>query len=281
MSVRASATSFAFARSLPRARASTNDDVSTSAPRSVARTVANDPNLWLENWFACVNADAIRVLAKLPVAKTHARTLGCVDEERGVWIPGGRTLGMIASGRGDAEFVRELFNVLGKSHFDLTDDDGRIAMHYAAAKGSVEIVRALVDIGLDADARDDAGATPLVEATTRGNVEVVSYLMDLGADVTVKTGDGIALDGYLAQAAPRFNDLLLRALRMSGPGGCSRLRRGQKTYLRDRVRLSAILSSLSVEQLVDLAVDWRASTRDVGRPPEKRKLVDALLATTP
>ena len=222
------------------------------------------------------------MLASMPVAKTYAKEFGRADAARGVWIPGGRTLGMIAAGRGGGrDFVDELAAVVGKAHFEVTDDDGRTAMHYAAAAGSSEIVQALVEMGCDVNAKDDAGSTPLAEAATRGNVAVVDLLVDLGADITVKNADGGALDGILAQSAPRFNDLLLRVLKIAGPGGCARLRRGQKTYLRDRARLRAILGSLSTEHLIDLAVDWCASTRAIGRPPDRDKLLDALLATTP
>lgn len=244
--------------------------------------MANDPNLWLENWFSCSNPAAIRVLASMPVAKTYAKEFGRADAARGAWIPGGRTLGMIAAGRGGGrDFIDELAAVVGRGHFEATDDDGRTAMHYAAAGGSSEVVRALVEMGCDVNASDDDGSTPLAEAATRGNIAVVELLIELGADITVKNADGGALDGILAQSAPRFNGLLLRVLKTAGPGGCARLRRGQKTYLRDRARLRAILGSLSTEHLIELAVDWRASTRAVGRPPDRNKLLDALLATTP
>ena len=86
---------------------------------------------------------------------------------------------------------------------------------------------------------------------------------------------------HLAQRAPRMNAQLARVLKIAGPGGCGRLKRGEKSYLTKRKSLKRELESLDVQSLVDVAVYWRANVRSAGSPPEKAKLVDLLLACTP
>ena len=237
---------------MTRANGASREDATTR--ESVTRTVANDRALWLKDWFACENPRAVRVLASMPVARCDARLLGGVDAG-GTWVSGGTTL---------------------------DDDDGRFAMHHAAAHGHANVARALAEIGCDVNAVDECeGSTPLILAACFERAEVFDALLDLGADVTVRDFGNATCAGHLAQRAPRMNAQLARVLKIAGPGGCGRLKRGEKSYLTKRKSLKRELESLDVQSLVDVAVYWRANVRSAGSPPEKAKLVDLLLACTP
>jgi hypothetical protein len=255
---------------------------SSSSSSSVRRTVGNDPNLWLEEWFECANPAAISVLASMPVARPNARRIGRVDPKTKEWIAGGATLGILASQRGDAAFIEELARVLGgKEHFEIEDDDGRRAVHHAAAFGRADVLRTLAQLGCDLNAQDDTEAsTPLILAACFERKECVDVLLDLGADFTVRDAGNATVGGHCAQRAPRLNEQLFRVLKAAGPGGPGRLRRGEKTYLAKRQALKNELASLSCEQLVELSRQWRANIRDIS-PTDKTKLVEALLRQTP
>ncbi|KAL8709814.1 MAG: hypothetical protein Q9225_007389, partial [Loekoesia sp. 1 TL-2023] len=66
------------------------------------------------------------------------------------------------------------------------DNDSRTLLHGAAVNGHAEIIRLLVDYGLDKDAQDDKGRTPLHDASRKGKTEAVSTLLTLGANTSQK-----------------------------------------------------------------------------------------------
>jgi ankyrin repeat protein len=72
------------------------------------------------------------------------------------------------------------------------DDKARLGMmtpfgtwlHVAASQGKLEIVKRLVELGLDVNAYGGiAGGTPLNEAASEGHIEIVRYLLSLGANL--------------------------------------------------------------------------------------------------
>ena len=252
---------------------------SSSRDDGVVRTVANDRELWLESWFACENPAALRVLAGMPVAQVNARRIGALDPVSKVWICGGATLGTLSAGArgvgGDA-FVRELWKVAGVEHFAVEDDDGRLPLHHAAAFGREEIVRALVELGCDIDARDESeGSTALILAAYFERADAVDALLDLGADFSIRDDGNVTVGGHLAQR--KMRPQLLRVMKESGPGGPGRLKRGDKSYLVKRRALQNELSALDVDDLLELSRHWGVR----GAPAEKKKLIEALLARTP
>jgi len=59
---------------------------------------------------------------------------------------------------------------------------GRMALHWAALEGNIEVVRLLLKHGADKDLRDKGGWTALHNASANGHVEVVDELLERGAD---------------------------------------------------------------------------------------------------
>lgn len=64
---------------------------------------------------------------------------------------------------------------------DIPDNDGYTALHFAAAAGSLEAVRYLVDAGADTSAVADNGFTPADSAADRDQTAVLDLLAALGA----------------------------------------------------------------------------------------------------
>ncbi|MCL7032504.1 hypothetical protein MKW94_001496, partial [Papaver nudicaule] len=63
------------------------------------------------------------------------------------------------------------------------DEEGRHALHYAAAGGRVDVLEYLIEeIKLDINVQDNAGGTPLFLAATAGRVSTVGYLLKMGAN---------------------------------------------------------------------------------------------------
>src|SRR3990172_7504907 len=87
-----------------------------------------------------------------------------------------RNLALIAAARdGNLAQVQALLDA--GANVNAVDEFGKTPLHGAAARGHVEVVRALrAAAGANVNARDDFGRTPLHEAAERGHVEVVRAL---------------------------------------------------------------------------------------------------------
>ncbi len=66
----------------------------------------------------------------------------------------------------------------------------RAVFYTAAIGGSPETVAAMLERGINVDARSDAGVTALLYAASRGRAEVVALLLKRGADVDARNGVG-------------------------------------------------------------------------------------------
>ena len=64
------------------------------------------------------------------------------------------------------------------------------ALHFAAAKGQVEVASVLLSAGVDINLRDGGGATALLHAAGDGQVDMVKFLVARGADVNIAGNDG-------------------------------------------------------------------------------------------
>jgi ankyrin repeat protein len=63
----------------------------------------------------------------------------------------------------------------------------------AARRGHLDVVKALIVLGADVNAKSYYGDTPLMEAVENNNLEEVRLLLDKGADVTARPNGRTAL----------------------------------------------------------------------------------------
>ena len=94
-----------------------------------------------------------------------------------------------AADAGDVVAVRALLSER-PADVNATEPDGATALHYAANRGNLEIVEALLAAGADAAAANRYGVTPVSLASRSGNALVVERLLEAGADPNVTIGAG-------------------------------------------------------------------------------------------
>src|SRR5882672_936858 len=88
-------------------------------------------------------------------------------------------LQLIESARqGDATKVRSIL----RDAKNLRGDSKVAALKFAAAGGHTETVRALLDAGVNVDARNQGDPPALASATLNGHIETMKLLIDAGAD---------------------------------------------------------------------------------------------------
>ena len=68
-----------------------------------------------------------------------------------------------------------------------TNFEGENALHLAVHREDIEIIKELVNLGINLNARGDEGHTPLHEAAFNGNLEIVKILVENGADLFALT----------------------------------------------------------------------------------------------
>lgn len=86
-------------------------------------------------------------------------------------------------------------------------------LHLACRRGSLDAVGALIDCGVDIEARDDIGATALMTAAEKGNDLVVSRLLAVGANVNAAEKYG---ETALVAAAREGNTQIVENLIRNG-----------------------------------------------------------------
>ena len=92
---------------------------------------------------------------------------------------------------------------------DERDANGATALYCAAlysCNGHVEVMRALVELSADKEAKGAHGGTPLHAAAAVGHVEAIKLLVQLGVDKEAKDADG---DTPLHYAAPDCTNALI------------------------------------------------------------------------
>ncbi|XP_051889887.1 ankyrin repeat domain-containing protein 16 isoform X2 [Pristis pectinata] len=94
-----------------------------------------------------------------------------------------------AARRGHLEILKYLVEELG-ADVELMNSDYKRALHEAASMGHRECLRYLIARGARVDALKKADWTPLMMACTRKNLEVIKDLIDSGANLTLKNKDG-------------------------------------------------------------------------------------------
>ncbi|XP_035665705.1 death-associated protein kinase 1-like [Branchiostoma floridae] len=118
-------------------------------------------------------------------------------------VKNGETALHWASRNGNTEMVKLLVQ-LG-TDVEAKDKDGETALHVASMKRNTEMVKLLVQLGANVEAKNMDGRTALHVASGNGNTEMVKLLIQLGANVEAKDKDGIKpLDHIRDQDHRRF-----------------------------------------------------------------------------
>ncbi len=91
-------------------------------------------------------------------------------------------------------------------------------LHYAAASGSILVIRVLLDQHAYIDAESPNKTTPLMMAARAGRRDAVQYLLDEGADLSLKNEQGLGAVEFAraqghADLAAALEARLLQALR--------------------------------------------------------------------
>jgi hypothetical protein len=88
--------------------------------------------------------------------------------------------------------ARRLTELLSTLRPDPRDETRATPLHWAARRGYLDCVQALISAGAEIDARDDKGRTPLYMATasTRNTGEMIMVLRGAGADPFARTKIG-------------------------------------------------------------------------------------------
>ena len=99
--------------------------------------------------------------------------------------------------QGDLAKLKDCLEVR-KVKVELADEEGRTALHQAAAGNHVEAVRYLISRKANVNARDKEGLTPLTVAVWNCNLEMVDLLLGAGSDIHTKDKSGNTLLSSLA-----------------------------------------------------------------------------------
>jgi len=94
----------------------------------------------------------------------------------------------VASILGETEIVKKLL----ESGVDVNEknEEGETALHIASLVNNVEIVKLLLESGADVNVKNTLGQTALHVASSPNNVEVIKLLLEFGANPNVKTKKG-------------------------------------------------------------------------------------------
>ncbi|KAK1283635.1 hypothetical protein QJS10_CPB21g01367 [Acorus calamus] len=160
------------------------------------------------------------------------------------------------------------------------DREGRTAVHVAAGKGHVRMVRMLVEGGADKDAKSADGRTALYRAAANGDREMVVALLEMGADREIANVRGqtpldVARDkGHkeIAEILERGEMVLTAARRGDLSLLGSLLRKGGGTGGHDQYGMTALHTAAikghrdAVCMLVDYGADLHARDREGHTP---------------
>lgn len=97
------------------------------------------------------------------------------------------------------------------------DEEGRKAIHFAAANGSIDVLNVFVETGLDIETTDNFGNHALIFAVIANQPEFVDAILATGMDPDLPAGAGlVAMDHAIAWNLPEVIDSI-RAARWLQP----------------------------------------------------------------
>ncbi len=127
------------------------------------------------------------------------------NEEAAAVVYTGETTLHIAAKNGSMQDLQDLINSLNSSDqqdvFSYKDNKNWTALHVAANRGHVEVVRALLGANAASDAWDSKGRTALHLAANQGHVEVVRELLSLNNQTLLLMADDYYTHSALHLAA--------------------------------------------------------------------------------
>ncbi|PKA62632.1 E3 ubiquitin-protein ligase KEG [Apostasia shenzhenica] len=135
-----------------------------------------------------------------------------IDEAIDIAGPSGTALCMAASLKKDREAEgRELVRILLAAGADPVAQDelhGRTALHIAAMVNDSELVKIILEAGVDVNIRNVQNTTPLHVALNRGANQCVGLLLSAGADCNLQDDDGDNAFHIAADAAKMIRENL-------------------------------------------------------------------------
>lgn len=72
------------------------------------------------------------------------------------------------------------------------DSMGNNMLEYAVLDNNLEVVRYLIEVGVDVNGKGEFGYTPLITAMESEEYETACYLLCMGGDGNVKNVDGLS-----------------------------------------------------------------------------------------
>lgn len=123
-----------------------------------------------------------------------------------------------AASNGDAKKIRHM---LSQEHLrpfidiDSQDEDGTTPLIYAACFGALQVLRALLEAGANANTQDKSGWTALMWATNNNHEDIVKTLVECGATSNAKSITGCSVFDFINKENKNMNDLLIRNARNS------------------------------------------------------------------
>src|ERR1700748_1528989 len=89
--------------------------------------------------------------------------------------------------------IAELLLAGKEADVKYTDERGRTALHYAAHRGYLDIVKILMEEGADIDYEDHQGETPLYFACLQKQKQTALFLLEKGANMSINDTSGNSL----------------------------------------------------------------------------------------